>query len=79
MRALEDQVNEYLEVGWQPLGPPTFSSGWLSGTRNGIAIQALTREKNIEQAEMADVTLPIVAEQVKSLRSSVRLSGQKRN
>ena len=79
MQALEDEVNEYLEMGWQPLGPPTFSSGWLSRMRHGIAIQALTREKNIEQAQMANVALPVVAERVKPLRSSVRLSGQNRN
>jgi hypothetical protein len=47
--------------------------------RHGIAIQALTRERDVEQAQMADVALPVVAEQVKPLRSSVRLSGQKRN
>jgi hypothetical protein len=79
MQALEDHVNEYLEMGWQPLGPPTFSSNWLSRTRHGIAIQALTRERDVEQAEVADVALPAVAEQVKLLRSSPRLSGQNRN
>lgn len=72
MQALEDEVNEYLEMGWQPLGPPTFSNSWLTKTRYGIAIQALTREKNVEQADAVD-------EQVKPLRSSPRLSGQKRN
>lgn len=79
MQALEDHVNEYLEMGWQPLGPPTFSSSWLTKTRHGVAIQALTRERDVEQAQMADVALPVVAEQVKPLRSSVRLSEQKRN
>lgn len=66
MQALEDEVNEYLEMGWQPLGPPTFSNSWLTRTRHGIAIQALTREKGAN-------------EEVKPLRSSPRLSEQKRN
>jgi len=65
MQALADHVNKYLAMGWQPLGPPTFSSSWLSRTRHGLAIQALTR-----------VALPVAAKEV---RSSVRRSRQKRN
>lgn len=79
MEALDDHVNRHLAMGWQPLGPPTFSSGWLSRSNHGVAIQALIREKDVEQIAVVDVALPLVAEQVKPLRSSLRVSGQNRN
>jgi hypothetical protein len=76
MEEFEDIVNEYLEEGWQPLGAPTFSTGWLSRSRQGVAIQALIREKNVEPAVVVDVNpTVIIAEQIKPLRCSLRITG----
>jgi hypothetical protein len=67
-------VNEKLEEGWRPLGPPTFSLGWCDMARGGFAIQTLVREKNIEQAVVVDVNPEVlIAEEVKPLRSSTRI------
>jgi len=76
MEEFESAVNELLEEGWQPLGAPTFSITWLSRTHHGIAIQALVREKNVEQAVVVEVNPEVlVAEQVRGLRCSLRVSG----
>ena len=75
MEEFESAVNELLEEGWQPLGAPTFSITWLSRTHCGIAIQALVREKNVEQAVVVEVNPEvIVAEQVRGLRCSLRVA-----
>jgi hypothetical protein len=75
MEEFERAVNELLEEGWQPLGAPTFSITWLSRTHCGIAIQALVREKNVEQAVVVEVNPKVlVAEQVRGLRCSLRVA-----
>jgi hypothetical protein len=75
MEEFESAVNELLEEGWQPLGAPTFSITWLSRTHRGIAIQALVREKNVEQAVVVEVNPKVlVAEQVRGLRCSLRVA-----
>lgn len=75
MEEFERAVNDLLEEGWQPLGAPTFSITWLSRTHCGIAIQALVREKNVEQAVVVEVNPEvIVAEQVRALRCSLRVA-----
>jgi hypothetical protein len=75
MEEFESAVNELLEEGWQPLGAPTFSITWLSRTHHGIAIQALVREKNVEQAVVVEVNPKVlVAEQVRGLRCSLRVA-----
>jgi hypothetical protein len=75
MEEFESAVNELLEEGWQPLGAPTFSITWLSRTHCGIAIQALVREKNVEQAVVVEVNPEVlVAEQVRGLRCSLRVA-----
>jgi hypothetical protein len=75
MEEFESAVNEFLEEGWQPLGAPTFSAAWLSNTQHGLAIQALVREKNVEQAVVVEVNPEVlVAEQVRGLRCSLRVA-----
>ena len=75
MEEFERAVNELLEEGWQPLGGPTYSITWLSRAHHGIAIQALVREKNVEPAVVVEVNpRVIIAEQVKPLRFSARIS-----
>jgi hypothetical protein len=75
MEEFESAVNDLLEEGWQPLGAPTFSITWLSRTHHGIAIQALVREKNVEQAVVVEVNPEVlVAEQVRGLRCSLRVA-----
>jgi len=74
MQEFDCVVNEKLEEGWRPLGPPTFSLGWCDMANGGVAIQALVREKNIEQAVVVEINPEIlIAEEVKPLRSSTRL------
>jgi hypothetical protein len=66
MEDFEASVNSYLEEGWRPLGAPSFSKEWMNGMNGGKAIQAIVREKNVEKA--------VVAENVKTVRRSARLS-----
>ena len=74
MEGFEKYVNEYLDQGWKPLGPPNFSVDWLDLQGEGLAIQALTREKSVEQAFVVDVSPDVViAKHVKPLRSSIRV------
>jgi len=70
MKEFDAVVNERLEEGWQLLGPPTFSSHWLCMSGQGMAVQALVREKNIEPAIVVDVHPKCV----RQLRSSKRVT-----
>ena len=80
MEDFESYVNEYLDEGWQPLGSPTFSIDWLDLQGKGLAIQALTREKNVDHAIVVEVSPSvIIAEQVKPLRSSLRVCRDQTN
>jgi hypothetical protein len=76
MESFEENVNEKLDEGWTPLGPPTFSSSWLCKARGGLAIQTLIRDKNIQPAVVVEVNPPIVAANVKALRFSERVLNQ---
>ena len=73
MEDFELCVNEYLEEGWQPLGPATFkhSTGAL---RWEYAVITLVREKSVEPAVVVDVPPVVVAENVRPTRQSARLS-----
>lgn len=73
MEAFDDHVNEHLVEGWRLHGSPTFSAAWLNKTHNGLAIHALVRDKNIEPVVIVHAQLPVVAENVKATRSSLRL------
>jgi len=80
MEEFENLVNDYFEEGWQTLGAHTFSIEWLSRIRGGLVIQALVREKNVEPAVVVDVNpAVVVAEQVRGLRSSARISASNSN
>ena len=74
MENFEEHVNTHLAEGWQLLGPPVFSQSWLTRNGEGIVIQSLFRPKNIAPAVVVEVNPPIVAEQVRPLRSSRRLA-----
>jgi len=74
LEAFDEHVNHYLSEGWRLHGSPTFSSTWLTRS-GGMAIQALVRDTNIEQAVVVQAQLPVVAENVQATRSSLRIRG----
>ena len=77
MTEFDEVVNEKLEEGWRPLGPPSFSISWFDMVSGGLAVQTLVRDKNIEPAVVVDVRPDIlIAECVKPLRSSKRFASR---
>jgi len=73
MEDFEICVNEYLEEGWQPLGPPTFIH-LSNNLRWRYAVITLVREKSVEPAVVVDIPPVLVAENVRPTRQSARLS-----
>ena len=74
MEEFESCVNEYLEEGWQPLGPPTFVH-LTNRMRWNYAVITLVRDKSVEPAVVVDVPPVLVAENVRATRRSARGTG----
>jgi hypothetical protein len=74
MESFDEHVNAHLSEGWRLHGSPTFATTWLTRS-GGMAVQALVRDINIEQAVVVQAQLPVVAENVQATRSSLRVRG----
>jgi hypothetical protein len=73
MNSFEKYVNEYIEQGWTPLGPPAFVNGWSNVSSDRFIHQAMTldMEKHLQymaRTEESNKSSP------PPLRRSARLS-----
>jgi hypothetical protein len=58
MNSFEKYVNEYIDQGWIPLGPPAFVNGWSNISSDRFIHQAMTLDMDKYLQYMARTAQP---------------------